>query len=165
MGITISATGGAGTNTFNVKGKGGGVEAVTFERAQMIDEVEDGEKPVVIEGYSDPFDLTSEQWGTSTMIRLLFRIGPGHEQEGGIFSVMFGFKAGPKARLREVLVAAMQRDLRAGEDIDLDGIIGARLIVATRGEVNTQGLMITKFVAARPVKAKASKSANIWGDE
>ena len=164
MGITISATGGAGTNTFNVKGKDG-VEGVTFERAQMIDEVEDGEKPVVIEGYSDTFELTSEQWGTSTMIRLLFRIGPGHEQEGGLFSVMFGFKAGPKARLREVLVAAMQRDLRAGEDIDLDGIIGARLIVATRGELNTQGMVITKFATARPVKAKSAKATNIWGDE
>ena len=164
MGITISATGGAGTNTFNVKGKDG-VEGVTFERAQMIDEVEDGEKPVVIEGYSDTFELTSEQWGTSTMIRLLFRIGPGHEQEGGLFSVMFGFKAGPKARLREVLVAAMQRDLRAGEDIDLDGIIGDRLIVATRGELNTQGMVITKFVSARPVKAKGPKASNIWGDE
>ena len=164
MGVTISATGGAGTNTFNVKGKDG-VEGVTFERAQMVDEVEDGEKPVVIEGYSDTFELTSEQWGTSTMIRILFRIGPGHEQEGGLFSVMFGFKAGPKARLREVLVAAMQRDLRAGEDIDLDGIIGARLIVATRGELNTQGMVITKFVSARPVKAKGTKASNIWGDE
>ena len=78
---------------------------------------------------------------------------------------MFGFKAGPKARLREVLVAAMQRDLRAGEDIDLDGIIGARLIVATRGELNTQGMVITKFVSARPVKAKGPKASNIWGDE
>jgi len=163
MGITISATGGAGTNVFNVKTKAG-IEAVTFERSQMIDEVEDGEKPVTIEGYSDPFDLTSEQWGTSTMIRILFRVGPGHDQEGGLFSVMYGFKAGPKARLREVLVAALGRDLRAGEDIDLDAIIGARLIVSTKGEVNSQGLVVTKFVSARAAKAKA-KAANVWGDE
>lgn len=163
MGVTISATGGAGTNVFNVKGKGGAVEAVTFERSQMIDEVEDGEKPVVIEGYSDPFDITSEQWGTSTMLRLLFRIGGGHEQEGGLFSVMFGFKAGPKAKLREVLVAAMGRDLKAGEDIDLDNLIGSRLILSTKGEVNGQGLVVTKFVSARPAKAKAK--ANVWGDE
>jgi len=164
MGVTISATGGAGTNVFNVKTKNG-IEAVTFERSQMIDEVEDGEKPVTIEGYSDPFDLTSEQWGTSTMIRILFRVGPGHEQEGGLFSVMYGFKAGPKARLREVLVAALGRDLRAGEDIDLDGIIGSRLIVSTKGEVNSQGLVVTKFVSARAAKAKAAKAASVWGDE
>lgn len=163
MGTIISATGGAGTNVFNVKTKAG-IEAVTFERSQMIDEVEDGEKPVTIEGYSDPFDLTSEQWGTSTMIRILFRVGPGHDQEGGLFSVMYGFKAGPKARLREVLVAALGRDLRAGEDIDLDAIIGARLIVSTKGEVNSQGLVVTKFVSARAAKAKA-KAANVWGDE
>lgn len=166
MGLTISATGGAGANVFNVKTKNG-IEAVTYTRDQMLDEVEDGEKPVTIAGYSDPFELTSDKWGTSIMIRLMFEIGDGHDQAGGQFSTMFGFKAGPKAKLREVIEAALGRDLKAGEELDLDGLIGARLVLNTHGEVNSLGNTITKYVSCRPAKPKAAKAkaSPAWDDE
>lgn len=165
MGLTISATSGTIDNAFNVRNpKTGEMEAQTFSASQFLEEVEDGEKPVAFLGYSEPFDLTSEQYGTSTMVRLLFQVGDGHDQAGGLFSTMFGMKLGPKARLREVVVAMLGRDLKPGEEVDLDDLIGSRLIVSTKSELNGKGTVITKYVSSRPAKKGAPKK-DIWADE
>ena len=165
MGLTIAATSGTIDNAFNVRNsKTGDIEPQTFTASDFLDEVEDGEKPVTFLGYSDPFDLTSEQYGTSTMVRLLFQVGDGHDQAGGLFSTMFGMKLGPKARLREVVVAMLGRDLKPGEEVDFDTLVGARLIVSTKSELNGKGTVITKYVSSRPAKKSAPKK-DIWQDE
>lgn len=160
MGLTVSVNPAAGENTFNVRTKNG-IEPRLFKREDLVEEIEDGEKLVTLLGYSDPFELTSEQYGTSTMIRLAFQVLEG-EQADGVFSTMFGLKVGPKARLREVLVAALGRDLKGGEEIDFDALLGTRLVINTRGEVNSRGMMVTKFVSARGAKKPSKK--DIWGD-
>ncbi len=162
MGLTISATAGNTENIFHVL-DGDRVVEKPFSQAVMLEDVEDGEKPVTLVGYSDPFELTSEAFGTSTMVRLLWEIGSGHEQAGGLFSTMFGLKVGPKARLREVIVAAIGRDLKTGEDVDFDDLIGKRIILSTKGEVNSKGYLVVKYVSSRPAKKPASKK-DLWND-
>lgn len=163
MGLTVAASSGTIDNAFNVRNpKTGEIEPKTFTSAAFSEEVEDGEKPVVFLGYSDPFELTSEQYGTSTMVRCLWEILDG-DQKGEMFSTMFGLKLGPKARLREVVTAMIGRDLKPGEEVDFDELVGSRLIISTKSELNGKGMLITKFVSARPAK-KSSPKKDIWQD-
>ena len=164
MGLTISAKSGSIDNAFNVRNGKGEYEVATFTAADLIEEVEDGEKPVTLVGYSDPFEITSEKYGTSTMLRLLFKVGDGHEQAGGLFSTMFGLKLGPKARLREVVQAALGRDLKPGEEVEFDSLLGAKLIVSTNAELSGKGTVVVKYVSSRPAK-KAAPKKDIWKDD
>lgn len=171
MGFTLNANVGTTTTEFFCRNKAGDIVATEIGRDDVVDVVEDGEKTVVIMGYSEPFELTSEQYGTSAMMRILFTIADG-EQKGERFTCMYGAKLGTKAKLRGVVTAAIGRDLLPGENVDFDDLIGARLIVNTSSEMNGKGYVVVKHVSARPAKAKASTAttakkgdADLWSDD
>jgi hypothetical protein len=170
MALTISASSGAGSAQYYVKDKAGQVSLVEYDRDDINDTIEDGEKIVALTGYSDPFELTSEQYGTRTMVRLLYTVVDG-DQRGERFSCLYGMSLGAKAKLREVVTAILARDLKPAEGVDFDEILNARLIVGTKSEVNAKGYGVVRHVMSRPAKKPAAKAAaapapdDLWGDD
>lgn len=173
MALLVSASSGAGNAQYYVKAKDGSIALREFSREDINDGIDDGEKPVVLAGYSEPFDLTSEQYGTRTMVRLLFTVADG-EQKGESFTCMYGLTLGAKAKLRQVVQAMIGRELRPAEGVDFDELLGARLIVNTMSEVNAKGYPVVRFVSARQMKQKAAAApakaapaadAELWADD
>lgn len=174
MALMISASSGAGNAQYYVRTKDGGVALREFSREDINDGIEDGEKPVMLAGYSEPFDLTSEQYGTRTMVRLLFTVTDG-EQKGESFTCMYGLTLGAKAKLRGVVQAMIGRELKPAEGVDFDQLLGARLIVNTMSEVNAKGYPVVRFISARQMKQKpaaaakpapaADADADLWADD
>lgn len=167
MALTISATSGGGNATYYVKDKAGQVQLVEYSRDDINDGIDDGEKPVALTGYSDPFELTSEAYGTRTMVRLLFTVVDG-ELRGERFSCMYGMSLGAKAKLREIVAAILGRDLKPNEGVEFDDILNQRLIIGTKSEVNAKGYSVVRHVSARPVKkapAKAAPADDLWSED
>lgn len=167
MALTISATSGGGNATYYVKDKSGAVQLVEYSRDDINDGIDDGEKAVALTGYSDPFELTSEAYGTRTMVRLLFTVVDG-ELRGERFSCMYGMSLGAKAKLREIVAAILARDLKPNEGVEFDDILNQRLIMGTKSEVNAKGYSVVRHVSARPVKkasAKAAPADDLWSED
>jgi hypothetical protein len=171
MGLQIHAGSGTGTTIFHVKGKDGAIAQVELARADF-EEVEDGEKLVRLAGYSDPFELTHPEYGSKQMFRLLFQVLEG-EEKGARFSCMFGYSLGSKAKLTEVVNAALGRAVKPGEAIEFDELLGTRVHLMTRSEMSGKGYVTVKYVAARPAKqpaavaaepAPAPAKADLWDD-
>lgn len=158
MALTISASNGSTTATYYMRQKDGSVALVELQRDDINDAIDDGEKQVALVGYSDPFELTSEQYGTRNMIRLLFRVTDG-EQKGEMFSCLYGVSLGQKAKLREVVTAILNRDLRPGEGVEFDELLMQRAIIGTKAEMNGKGYSVVRHVSARPVKRSAAPAA------
>lgn len=167
MALTISATSGGGNATYYVKDKSGEVQLVEYSRDDINDGIDDGEKAVALTGYSDPFELTSEAYGTRTMVRLLFTVVDG-ELRGERFSCMYGMSLGAKAKLREIVAAILARDLKPNEGVEFDDILNQRLIMGTKSEVNPKGYSVVRHVSARPAKKAAAKAApadDLWSED
>lgn len=171
MGIQLTASTGSAATSFYMRAKDGTISLQELDRANLA-EVEDGEKLCAIVGYSDTFALTSEQYGEKQMIRLLFRVLDGQDK-GSVFTCMYGATLGVKAKLNEVVSAAIGRAIKPGESIDFDELLGTKLHLLTRGEMNARGYVVIRHGSARvykePAKASAkpaaAASADIWGED
>jgi hypothetical protein len=156
MGLSIQASTSTGSTEYTTITKSG-IAQMEIDR-QDLAEIEDGEHLVQLIGYSQPFQLTHPEYGTSTKLRLLFRVSAG-DQAGALFSCMYGFSLGIKAKLTEVVEAILDRKITAGEEVDFDAILGSSFYAFTRSEINPKGYTNLKIIGVRPAKAKAPAKA------
>lgn len=95
-------------------------------------------------GISDTFELTSQQYGTSTNVRLEFEIlkvqDPASKYlEGRKFTALYTWTVGPKSNLGGLLGALRGQDIQPGEDVDPDDFIGTEFVTMTTLRVSGDG--------------------------
>lgn len=110
-------------------------------------EPRDGEKRLMVSGYSDAFEMTG-QFGTQQKLRVEFRIEEGVEK-GGRFASLFTLSVHPKSNLGKVLVAAGKAPIEGS--VDIEDYLGKKFYGVTKAELSAaSGNTYISIASARP---------------
>jgi hypothetical protein len=118
----------------------------------------DGEKLLMISGYSDSFPLEGK-FGLQTKIRLECRIEEGQDK-GGRFASIFTVSVNPKSNLGKVLAAANGAPIDAPK-VDIEDFLGKRFYGVTTMKISeTSGKPYVSIDSARAAKSAAPAKSN-----
>lgn len=136
MSRTLTANAGTSTPMWRRNDRGELFQIEEVDRNEYVTPPRGTRGRFTLSGISDTFEMTSEQYGTSTNVRLEFLVDKVTNKEfkwaeGKRFTQLVTWKIGPKSTFGQLLGALRERAIQPGEELDPDAFIGTSFVTST----------------------------------
>jgi hypothetical protein len=136
MSRTLTASSGLSTPMWRRNDRGELFQIEEVDRNEYVSPPRGTRGRFSLSGISDTFEMTSEQYGTSTNVRLEFFILRVTNKdfkwaEGKRFTQLVTWKIGPKSTFGQLLGVLRGRSVAPGEELDPDAFIGTSFVTST----------------------------------